>query len=300
MCRVHNTGRARELEQRVTVQGMRYNLVLKVTAATTTTTTTIITARPLPPSALRATAIALGLRAPATWGASHTRRVTLGSAESSMARAQWRMGIWTSGQKVKRVCVRSRGGPAMDWPRPRLESSYLWDRVPQPLRCYLYDLYLLSISLSLALLPTVLLSRFLSISFLVFLSFSYSSSLLSFSFCLSLCYSPALFPRSYSLPALCFPSSFHFLLRALYPPGLLLSVATRRSSRFALIWKLPARRCFLERQIAIRLYPRICHCISLPRYALFDCTSDTAATMREYCEHLLLSRSAMFAISNRR
>lgn len=87
MRRVHNTGRARELEQRVTVQGMRYNLVLKVTAATTTTTTTIITARPLPPSALRATAIALGLRAPATWGASHTRRVTrpLGSAESSTA-----------------------------------------------------------------------------------------------------------------------------------------------------------------------------------------------------------------------
>lgn len=62
------------------------------------------------------------------------------------------MGIWTSGQKVKRV--RSRGGPAMDWPR-QPKSSYLWDQVPAstmlPLRSYLGRRRSLSRSFSLSL-----------------------------------------------------------------------------------------------------------------------------------------------------
>lgn len=117
--------------------------------------------------------------APATWGASQP--ATPGGLLLARRRVrrweQRRMGIWTSGQKVKRVCVRSRGGPAMDWPRPRLESSYLWDRVPQPLRCYLYDLYLLSIPLSLALLLTARASFSFSLYLLLRLSSSRSSSL---------------------------------------------------------------------------------------------------------------------------
>lgn len=125
--------------------------------------------------------------------------------------------------------VRSRGGPAMDWPRPQPESSYLWDQVPQ-LRCYLYDPTSSHISTSLS---RSLSSRF---SFSPSLSFSLSP----FPPPLSPCRSLAPFLRSYSLPALCFASSFHFhsvprylsstlLLRALYPPG--------RSSRY-----LPAAR----------------------------------------------------------
>lgn len=124
----------------------------------------------------------------------------------------------------------------MDWPRPQPESSYLWDQVPQ-LRCYLYDPTSSHISTSLS---RSLASRSLSSRFSFSPSLSLSRSPSPFPPPLSPCRSLALFLRSYSLPALCFASSFHFhsvprylsstlLLRALYLPG--------RSSRY-----LPAAR----------------------------------------------------------
>lgn len=182
----------------------------------------------------------------------------------------------------------------MDWPRPQPESSYLWDQVPQ-LRCYLYDPTSshISTSLSRSLAFRSLSSRF---SFSPSLSFSLSP----FPPPLSPCRSLALFLRSYSLPALCFASSFHFhsvprylsstlLLRALYPPG--------RSSRylpaarfafFKVIYPL-ADALSLECQIVVRLYPRNRH-RGFVALRAFDRTPDSTAMMRENHKRLLLSR----------
>lgn len=174
----------------------------------------------------------------------------------------------------------------MDWPRPQPESSYLWDQVSQ-LRCYLYDPTSSHISTSLVLLPSrSLLSRFSFSPFLPPLSLSLSCSFPSFllSFCSLLCFFVS-FPPGSPLPFLRIAAVHVIFSRSLF------SLLAGRTFCFSLKVTRPpaARRCFLECQIVVRLYPRNRYCGFVSLRA-FDRMPDSTVMMRENHKRLLLSR----------
>lgn len=162
----------------------------------------------------------------------------------------------------------------MDWSRPQPESSYLWDQVPQPLRCYLYD-PTSSLLFSLSLPPSFSRSLLipLSRSRISCARFSFSLSLPSFSLSLG-CSLPSFLYSLLVLSAFLlrfmlstrFPRFFsctgNAVSRALHPRGCSSRYSPATSRCFSLKVTCSFARsieCPFECQIAsICLHPRNC------------------------------------------
>lgn len=125
-------------------------------------------------------------------------------------------------------------------------------------------------------------SRFLSSPSPLSLSLSCSFPSFLLSSCSLLCFSVS-FPPGSPLPFLRVAAARVISSRSLF------SLLVGRSLCFSLKSYLPARRCTLDRQIAVRLYPRNRHRGFMPLRA-FDRTPDSTAMMRENHKRLLLFR----------